>query len=116
MSFTGTSQSFTVSSANPANPVTGWDQLQKIITGEDAQIFYLVVSILTVLYYGYKYIRRREIELDKEENQVGLMIEAQTLFDGFNYIAQNKPMPPDLASIYNAIPASRRNKIFAMIT
>ena len=69
-----------------------------------------------MLYYGYKYIRRREIELDKEENQVGLMIEAQTLFKGFDYIVQNKPMPPDLASIFNAIPASRRNKIFNMIT
>ena len=33
VSYTGTSQSFTVSSANPANPQTGWDQFQKIIGG-----------------------------------------------------------------------------------
>jgi hypothetical protein len=116
VSFTGTSQSFTVSSANPANPQTGWDQFQKIITGLDAQIFYLVVSILTVLYYGYKYIRRREIELEKEENQAGLMLEADVLHDGLIYKIENKPMPPELAAIFDAIPASRRNKIFGMIT
>ena len=116
VSFTGTSQSFTVSSANPANPQTGWDQFQKIITGLDAQILYLVVTILTVLYYGYKYIRRREIELEKEENQAGLMLEADVLHDGLIYKIENKPMPPDLAQIFDAIPASRRNKIFGMIT
>ena len=116
VSFTGTSQSFTVSSANPANPQTGWDQFQKIITGVDAQILYLIVTILTVLYYGYKYIRRREIELEKEENQAGLMLEADVLHDGLIYKIENKPMPPELAAIFDAIPASRRNKIFGMIT
>ena len=69
-----------------------------------------------MLYYGYKYIRRREIELDKEENQVGLMLEADVMHDALTYKIQNKPMPPDLAQIFDAIPASRRNKIFGMIT
>ena len=82
----------------------------------DAQILYLVVTILTVLYYAYKYIRRREIELDKEENDVGLAMEAQTLFQVQLLNAEHKPVPPELQAIFDAIPASRRNKIYSMIT
>ena len=86
------------------------------LTGLDAEIFYLIVTIVTVLYEIIKFLRRKKADEDSEDNEAGLFMEAMTMFQVLLLNAQNKPVPPELNDIYVKIPASRRNHIFALIT
>jgi hypothetical protein len=110
------SQAFVASTSNPANPTTGWDQFRNIVTGLYAQILYLVLAIGTAIFYVYRALRRKQLKLDDEENTSGLFMEAMTMFAIPIFNLFKKPVPPELQQIYDAIPARRRNKIYAMIT
>ena len=116
VSFTGLSSSFNVVSYNPTQQVSLTSQLEKALTGLDAEIFYLIVTIVTVLYEIIKFLRRKKADEDSEDNEAGLFMEAMTMFQVLLLNAQNKPVPPELNDIYVKIPASRRNHIFALIT
>ena len=116
VSFTGTSQSFSVVSYNPTQQVSLTSQLVKALTGTDAEIFYLIVTVATVLYEIIKFLRRRDEDIETEENEAGLFMEAMTMFQVLLLNAERKAVPPELQEIYNKIPASRRNRIYSLIT
>jgi hypothetical protein len=116
VSFTGKSSAFNVVSYNPTKQVSLTAQIEKALTGIDAEIFYLIVSVVTVLYAVIKFARRHEEEEDTEDNTAGLYMEAMTMFEVLLLNAQKKPVPPELDDIYTKIPARRRNKIYSLIT
>ncbi|MBX8634782.1 MAG: hypothetical protein KHF84_09820, partial [Thermoplasmata archaeon] len=116
VSFTGSSSSFSVVSYNPTKQVSLTSQLEKALTGLDAEIFYLIVTVVTVLYEVIKYLRRGDEEEDTEDNEAGLFMEAMTMFQVILLNAEKKPVPPELNDIYTKIPAKRRNKIYGLIT
>ena len=116
VSFTGSSSSFSVVSYNPTKQVSLTSQLEKALTGLDAEIFYLIVTVVTVLYEVIKYLRRGDEEEDTEDNEAGLFMEAMTMFQVLLLNAEKKPVPPELNDIYTKIPAKRRNKIYGLIT
>ncbi|MCL5790395.1 MAG: hypothetical protein M1375_00265, partial [Candidatus Thermoplasmatota archaeon] len=116
VSFTGTSQSFSVVSYNPTQQVSLTSQLVKALTGTDAEIFYLIVTVATVLYEIIKFLRRRDEDIETEENEAGLFMEAMTMFQVLLLNAERKAVPPELQEIYNKIPASRRNRLYSLIT
>ena len=101
VSFTGLSSSFNVVSYNPTQQVSLTAQLEKALTGIDAEIFYLIVTIVTVLYEIIKFLRRKKADEDSEDNEAGLFMEAMTMFQVLLLNAQNKPVPPELNDIYS---------------
>jgi hypothetical protein len=115
VSFTGSSSSFNVVSYNPTQQVSLTSQLEKALTGVDAEIFYLIVSVATVIYEIIKFARRKDEEEDTEDNEAGLYMEAMTMFEVLLLNAQKKPVPPELNEIYSSIPAKRRNRIYGLI-
>jgi hypothetical protein len=116
VSFTGTSQSFNVVAYNPTQQVSLTSQLVQALTGIDAEIFYLIVTVATVLYEIIKFLRRRDEDIETEENEAGLYMEAMTMFQVLLLNAEKKAVPPELQEIYDKIPAKRRNRIYSLIT
>ena len=81
VSFTGKSSAFNVVSYNPTKQVSLTAQIEKALTGIDAEIFYLIVSVATVIYEIIKFARRKEEDEDTEDNEAGLYMEAMTMFE-----------------------------------
>jgi hypothetical protein len=100
---------------NPSNPP---NPMQQFLTSTGAQLFYFLVTIITVIAYVYRRLTKKRTELDDEVNSAGVGIEGQVLLKGMNHRVD--PSSPPLTLIeqqmFDAIPSKVKDKLIYDLT